>query len=430
MRRRMVVAVSAVTATVIGLGLATLSGLPADRASALTATALTASASGAAARTTVGARRTAPQCNAIVARAPTLGRIATKMLQMPGPPFGVAVTPNGRWDLAAGGGLVVVVRNTGSGERVAHVIKLPPGQGARGVALTPDGKYLLVADLRAGAVVIDVARAIAGKPDAVLGTLDAPAPAQGAFEVAFSADGRFAFVTIAGDQEVAVFNLGLALSAGFGLADYVGAIPAGQSNVGIATSPDYRWLYVTSEASSPTSKHGTLSVVSMAKAQTDPAHSVVSTVDAGCRPVRVFVPRNGKTVWVSARQSNAVLAFSASRLLTDPRHALITWVRVGVQPIGLVTVNCGSQLIVADSHRFKSNYGPPSLAVVNVHAALTGHPALVGYLQTGLDPRQLAVAPNGRLLLVGNFGSGQLETVTLTHLPGASNSCRAANDGR
>ena len=312
--------------------------------------------------------RLPPLCNAVVARAPKLGRIATKMLEMPGNPFGVAVTPDGRWDLAAGGNAVVVVRNSGN----------------------------------------------------------APQPAMGAFEVAFSPGGRFAFVTIAGDQKVAVFNLGRALTAGFGPADYIGAIPAGQSNVGIVASPGYRWLYVTSEASSPGSRHGLLSVVNLAEAETDPARSVVSTVDAGCRPVRVVVSGDGKTVWVSARQSNAVLAFSASRLLTDPRHALITWVRVGVQPIGLVTVNCGSQLVVADSHRFKSRYGPPSLAVVDVHAALTGHPALVGYLRSGLDPRQLAVAPDGRDLLVGNFGSGQLETVTLTHLPGASGSCRDA----
>ncbi len=379
---------------------------------------------------TVGTARPAPLCNNVVASAPTLGRIATKMLRVPGAPFGVVVTPNGKWDLAAGDGLVVVVRNTRSGEHVTRVIKLPRGHGARGDALTPDGRYLLVADLRAGADVIDVAKAIAGKPGAVLGTLNAPQPAKGAFEIAFSADGRFAFVTIAGDQEIAVFDLGLALTAGFGPSDYVGAIPSGQSNVGITTSPDHRLLYVTSEASSIGSKHGMLSVISVAKAQTDPAGSVLSTVDAGCRPVRVIVSPDGKTVWVTARQSNAVLAFSASKLLTDPRHALITWVRVGVQPIGLAMVNCGSQVVVADSHRFKAKHGVPNLAVIDVRPALTGRPALAGYLVSGLDPRQLAVAPDGRVLLVGNYGSGQLERVSLTKLPGASRTCHAGTGSK
>ena len=372
---------------------------------------------------TVGTARLAPLCNNVVANAPTLRRVRTKMIKVPGLPFGVAVAPGGHWDLATLGNYIAVVHNTRSGQRVTRLIKLPRGHSARGIALTPNGKYLLVADLRAGADVIDVARAISGRPGALLGTLIAPQPAKGAFEAAASADSKFAFVTIAGDQEVAVFNLGQALASGFGPGDYVGAIPAGKSNVGIATSPDPRWMYVTSEENVLGSKHGMLSVISVTKAETDPAGSVVTTVDARCRPVRAVVSGDGKTIWVTARQSNALLAFSAARLLTDPRHALITWVRVGVQPVGLIGVNCGSELVVADSHRFKAKHGVPNLAVVSVKAALTGRPAMVGYVPSGLDPRQLAVTPNGRTLLVGNFGSGELETVNLTELPGADLSC-------
>jgi YVTN family beta-propeller protein len=372
---------------------------------------------------TVGTGKLDPLCNNVVAKAPTLKRVSTKMTKVPGLPFGVAVTPNGRWDLATLGNYIAVVYNTGSGKHVTRLIKLPKGHSARGIALTPNGKYLLVADLRAGADVIDVARAIGGKPGAWLGTLSAPQPAKGAYEAAASADSKFAFVTVAGDQEVAVFNLSEALASGFGPASFVGAIPAGKSNVGIATSPNPNWMYVTSEENVLGSKHGMLSVINVRKAETDPAGSVVRTVDAGCRPVRAVVSADGKTIWVTARQSNAVLAFSAARLVNDPRHALLTWVRVGVQPIGLILVNCGSQLVVADSHRFKAKHGVPNLAVVSVKAALSGHPAMVGYVRSGLDPRQLAVTPNGRTLLVGNFGSGELETVKLTQLPGADLSC-------
>ncbi|HET7017034.1 MAG TPA: beta-propeller fold lactonase family protein [Streptosporangiaceae bacterium] len=372
---------------------------------------------------TVGTSRLSPLCNNVVAHAPTLHRVGTRMTKVPGLPFGVAVTPSGHWDLATLGNFIAVVHNTASGQHVTRLIKLPQGHSARGIALTPNGKYLLVANLRAGADVIDVARAIGGKPGAWLGSLIAPQPAKGAFEAASSADSKFAFVTIAGDQEVAVFNLARAVTSGFGPDDFVGAIPAGKSNVGIATSPDPRWMYVTSEENVLGSKHGMLSVVSVAKAETDPASSVVTTVDAGCRPVRAVVSSDGKTIWVTARQSNAVLAFSAARLLGDPRHALITWVRVGVQPVGLILVNCGSELVVADSHRFKAKHGVPNLAVVSVKAALTGRPAMVGYVPSGLDPRQLAVSPDGRTLLVGNFGSGELETVNLTELPGADLRC-------
>ncbi len=58
-----------------------------------------------------------------------------------------------------------------------------------------------------------------------------------------------------------------------------------------------------------------------------------------------------------------------------------------------------------------------SLAVVRAGDALAGRPALAGLLPAGLFPREMAVAPSGRTLLVTCFGSGQLELVSLTGLP-------------
>jgi hypothetical protein len=43
-----------------------------------------------------------------------------------------------------------------------------------------------------------------------------------------------------------------AVSRGFGSADYVGSIPLGQAAVGLAVSPDGRWLYATSQQRGPT----------------------------------------------------------------------------------------------------------------------------------------------------------------------------------
>ncbi len=369
---------------------------------------------------TIGTAVPAPWCSNKIVTAPKLSAVTTRLLKVPGPPFGVAITPNGQWQLAGLGKYVGVVRTGTGGWHVKHLIQLPAGDSARGVGLTPDGKYLLVANLKQGADVIDVAKAIKGQPGALLGTLDAPSPAKGAFEVAFSGDGKYAFVTLAGEKEVAVFNLGLALTNGFGPADYVGAVPVGVTTVGIASSPHHRWLYATSEVSVPGGTHGMLSTISVAKAETDPAQAVVSNVNAGCRPVRVIADPDGKTVWVTARQSNALVAFSASKLVTDPWHALIRWIRVGVQPIGLAAANCGSQIVVADSHRFKAKHGVPNLAVVSVPAVLAGKPAVLGNLRSGLVPREMTVAADGKTLLVGNYGSGQLETVNLTQLPGAA----------
>jgi hypothetical protein len=57
------------------------------------------------------------------------------------------------------------------------------------------------------------------------------------------------------------------------------------------------------------------------------------------------------------------------------------------------------------------------MAVVGVAAALAGRAALLGYLRAGGFPRQMALEPDGKVLLVTNFGSQQLEAVGLANLP-------------
>jgi DNA-binding beta-propeller fold protein YncE len=184
-----------------------------------------------------------------------------------GSPFGVAVTPNGRYGFAAvtSGSVIDVLRmaKTASGRPVL-VRSIPVPGDPLGETITPDGKYLLAAD-GSGAVVISLARAESGAASAVLGTLAAPggsgngngngngrgALSGSAIEVATSGDVRYAFVRLEYDQRAVVFNLADAVSRGFGSADYVGSIPLGQAAAGLAVSPDGRWFYATSEGAIP-----------------------------------------------------------------------------------------------------------------------------------------------------------------------------------
>jgi len=380
------------------------------------------------------------------------------MLGTGGSPFGVAVTPDGRYGFAAvsgegsGGSMIDVLRmdGTASGPPVLVRSVLVAGQPL-GETITPDGRYLLAADGN-GAVVISVARAESGAAGAVVGTLTAPGGAsQGAqsgsaIEVATSRDGRYAFVTLEYDQRAAVFNLGEAVSRGFGGADYVGSIPLGQAAVGLAVSPDGRWLYATSEIAAP-AQHpvgiraspapsgpalsagqaaragitpgeppGTLTLISVQRAETEPAHSVAATVAAGCQPVRVITAASGTQVWVTARASDDVLCFAATRLVTDPSQALVAVVRVGEAPVGLTAVRGDSLIVVADSDRFGASGAHASLTVVNIADALDGRPAIVGDIPAGLFPRDMTAAPDGTVL-VSNFSSGQLETVNTATIP-------------
>jgi DNA-binding beta-propeller fold protein YncE len=362
--------------------------------------------------------RVLPVCTTATQPAPALAASDITMTALPpgSLPFGVSVTTDGRWAFVALGNAIGVYRISASGASLARTI--PSSMfGGLGTVLGPQDRYLLTADRSGGTAVLSVRAAERGGPAALLGVLRAPArTGGGAAEVAVTPDGRYAFVSLETAGEVAVFNLRRALSGGHSTG-YVGAIPAQVAPVGLAISPDGRWLYSTSEAERPATNVGSLSVISVAKAETDPAASVRARVAAGCNPVRVITSANGHVVWVTARGSDVVLAFSAPALRADPSHALLADVRVGESPVGLALVRRGTVVVAADSSRFAAAGTHGSLAVVDVADALAGRPALLGYLAAGQFPREMAAVPGGRILLVTNAGSGQLEIVHLADLP-------------
>jgi DNA-binding beta-propeller fold protein YncE len=364
-----------------------------------------------------------PGCSTATAPAPQLTGVATALESLPGSPYGVAVTGDGRWSFVTLPGSVGVFRIGRTGRPVAAslVRQLYLTGQPSGEVLTHDGRYLLAADSLDGAAVISVSRAERGEAGAQVGILGS-GDFDTATQVAVSPDDRFAFVSLEGSAAIAVYNLQRALAKGFGVADLVGMIPVGTAPVGLAVSPDGRWLYATSElaAGAPPSGDGTLTVIDLRRAETDPAASVVTTVDAGCSPVRVITSADGSVIWVSARESDRLLGFSAARLRSDPAHSLVASVEVGEAPVGLALVDGGSRIVVADSNRFSAQGATYSLAVVGVAAALAarkGQPALLGYLPAGAFPREMALEPGGRTLLVTNSSSDQLEAVGVADLP-------------
>jgi len=373
--------------------------------------------------------RFTPRCTTTAAAAPPLAAWATAMTTLepltsragvlPSAPFGVAVVANGSWGFASLGTRLGVFRlAAGRAPVLLRAIALPVAPVA-GIALSPDGRLLLLATEDTGAVVVSVPAAETGASGAVLGVLSAPPGPQpgGAIEVAVSPDSRYAFVSLESSDDIAVFNLTAALSDGFGPGAYVGAIPTQVGPVGLAFAPDGRWLYSTSEDRNFRSEVGTLEVISTARAESDPARSVVARVPAGCNPVRVTTSANGNVVWVTARASDALLAFSATALQANPRSSLLADVSVGAAPVGLALVRNGSLIVVADSNRFNASGQHASLAVVDVHAALTGEPALLGYLPAGTFPRDVAANRAGSAVLVANNTSSQVESVDVADLP-------------
>jgi DNA-binding beta-propeller fold protein YncE len=271
-----------------------------------------------------------------------------------------------------------------------------------------------------------VAAAEAGTASPVAGTLTSSGT--GAIQVAFSTGGNYAFVTLEDSDEAAVFNFSAALASGFATSGLVGYIPLNEAPVGMALSPNGAYLYATSEVIPGDGEEGSLSVINVATAQTDPAGSVVNTVDAGCNPVRVITSADGKYVWVTARASDALLVFSAPALQSSTAAgALITWTQVRAAPVDLAFAGQGQYIVVADSNRFDVQGESPDLAVVNVADVLAGEPALTGIVTSGVFPRELSLEANGKTLLATNFGNTPaptdttLEAVDVSGLPIISN---------
>ena len=352
--------------------------------------------------------------------------VPTANVRVPGNPFGVASSADGRWSFVALTGSVEVMANrkaktpTGGPDRFVvpvpvHRVKLGRFPFPVGARLTHDGRHLLFADSN-GAVVINVAKAERGKRGAIAGTLSAKGQG-GAIEVVVSPDDRFAFVSMEETDSLAVFDLHKAFANGFRPSDFVGTVPLGIAPVGLAVSPDGKLIYATSELNPRGGHAGTLSVIDLRQAETKPARAVVATVSAGCNPVRVITSADGRVVWVTARGGDAVLGFSAAQLLHHPRHAQVAKVQVGSAPVGLALTDDGKRLVVADSNRFQTKGASADLAVLDVRAALAGRPALLGLIKTGKFPREVTVIPHTQTLLVGDFGSDRVQAVDVGRLP-------------
>jgi DNA-binding beta-propeller fold protein YncE len=376
--------------------------------------------SGAGAGNAIGTGQSAVGCSTSTPRLAAATGVQSQTVKLGGTPFAVQESHDGQYTFVTVNDGIAVLRNTGGLVPTLQDTIHVPGAD-KGLAVTHDGRYLIAANGN-GAVVVDVAQAEQGAANPVRGQLVSPSlgpQGDGAVGVRISPDDAYVFVTLQNTTKMGVFSLARALAQGFGKSDFQGFVPLNSQPVGIGVSPDGQWLYVTSFQRQATTQpsEGTLSVVNLRQAETHPARSVVSTVNAGCSPARVVTSGDSTTVWVTARDSNAVLAFSAARLRGSPAHALMAHVRVGQGPIGLTLADGGKRLLVADSNQASSTGANGDLAVINTAAALAGQAALLGVLPTPGEPRQVTLAANGSTLLVTNQVTGQLQAVKVADLP-------------
>lgn len=368
-----------------------------------------------------------------------LSRVRTTTVNVTKNPFGLAFVND---DVAVVSLVGTTVSNSTLGvldtrqfaPRLIHELSLPLGfvktEGVTGISLTHDRRHVLVT-AGPGAVIFDTAKAIAGRPDAIIGTLNDTTPASGltgpgsgAIQATLSSDDEYAFIS----QEYGTFQIGLQGDVdvfklhesrnGSITSTQVGYLTLGYEVVGTVLSPDGRTLYATSEGATYASNtEGLVSVLDVATLQTNPNKALVSRVGAACSPVRAIISCDGNTLWVTARESDLLLAFDTAKLVTKPSKALIAKVTVGTAPIGLTFARGESRIVTADSNRFRNPNATAGLTVVDVEKALAGKPANLGRIPTGLFPRELAISPNGKTVLVADNGSGQVQAIDVDSLP-------------
>jgi len=365
-----------------------------------------------------------PECVRTAATGTKLpGVPAVKVPGDTGQPFGIAVSSDGRAVFVVTDGAVKVYR--ASGETLTDSgVSYPVGsltQKATVAVVTTDGRYLLVATDN-GVKVLDATAAEKGDQNAVVGSLQVPGLTKYGrpIGVAVTPDGKFVFVSLQFRDEVGVFNLGKAIHEQFDPSgDYfVGSLNVGAQPVGLAMSHDGTTLYATAFLGN-SAVPGTLSVVDVVKATDSDqiGHAVISKVKTGCFPARIAVSQDDSTVWVTARESNFLLGYSAAALRDHPDRALVAEVHVGFQPIDVALVNDGKRIVVSDDNNVATPPDDGNLAVVDTDAALARKQALLGYVPSAETPHEMALSPDGRLLYVTNYDGAQIQIINTANLP-------------
>jgi hypothetical protein len=305
-------------------------------------------------------------------------------------------------------------------------------------------------------LIVDVAAAIAGKNDTVVGTLKGVKEA-GDSSIEVATDGSYAFVaqesgyTAIKDETlgtVQVFKLNPPSANGSVSSSVVGYLPLGSAVVSPVFPADRKYLFVTSEGALNTIANvtnsslstieavdysiwtspildpldvmeGSLSVLDVEKLESDPSSALMHSVLAGCSANRVNVSTDGKTVWITARASNAMIVFDAEKLISDPDNAYLFSVRVGQSPVGAIFVRNGTRMLTTDSDRWYYPNETTGVTVIDVEKALNGKPeeANLGSIPTGAFPRELALSPDNCTVLVSCHDSVQVQVIDVESLP-------------
>ena len=252
-------------------------------------------------------------------------------------PKGVAITPNGQYVYVADyGGTTVSVIST-SNDSAFKAITV--GSAPFGVAITPNGQYVYVANRGSNSVSV-----ISTSSNSVVSTITVGTNPLG---VAITPNGQYVYVANGGSNTVSVISTASN--------SVVSTIPVGTSPNGVAITPNGQYVYVDDYVSNTTSVISTSS------------NSVVSTVPVGSGPDGVVITPNGQYVYVANVNSNSVSVISTSS------NSVVSTITVGTNPLGVAITPNGLYAYVANIN--SNSVSVISTSSDSVVTTITGTPA-------------------------------------------------------
>lgn len=261
----------------------------------------------------------------------------------------------------------------------ASVATVAVGQQPQGVALSPDGHRLWVANSGSGTIsVLDTGS------DAVMATLPVAASP---VNIAFTPDGRHAYVTDYKSATVVILDAITGKIVGQ-------PIRVQDGPWGVALTPDGRRAYITNCGAS------TVSVIDTAAA------SVLGPpISVGTCPLGVAASPNGRRIFVANAYSNSI-----SIIDTTTNAVTGAPIAVGARPHSLVLSADGRRGYVANNGElYTSGPGPGTISVIDTESDTTiGAPIPVGN-----GPWGLALSPDGSRLFTGDSASGAMTAIDI-----------------
>jgi 6-phosphogluconolactonase len=207
------------------------------------------------------------------------------------------------------------------------------GPHAHCAVLTPDEKYLCVADLGVDAVVGYHFDSKGGDVTAAQNAVVAMKPGSGPRHIAFHPNGRFMYVITELSSELAVFSYDPASSEVFTELQYVSALPGGFAGTSwcaaLHFSPDGRTLYASNRGHD-----------SIAAFRADPGTGMLTPVGhtptGGSFPREFAIDPAGRYLFAANQNSDTVFTFTidaqsgepqpTGRVLNVPSPACVTFV--------------------------------------------------------------------------------------------------------